>query len=233
MSANSSGSVERFMLGANESKDFEVFPPGGSIIALDVSNGIDQLVSGDMVGASATVLLQSGEATPALPATLTTALAGANNDLRFQAVTPGVGGNTVTIEYLDPLANDSPLSITVTLSAIQVSLATGPAGAITSTAAQVAALIAGTPAAAALVWSQNAAGNDGTGVVTALAATPLTGGAAAATTYTTKATLTVVPGGREAAAGVCGKYCRIRNTGNGLATVVAKPSHRLQPVTSL
>lgn len=47
---------------------------------------------------------------------------------------------------------------------------------ITSTAAQVAAAIAALPAAAALVDTANHAGNDGTGIVTAMAVTPLTGG---------------------------------------------------------
>lgn len=50
-------------------------------------------------------------------------------------------------------------------------------GAITSTAADIITEVASTPAAAALVSGANAAANDGTGVVTAMAATALTGGA--------------------------------------------------------
>lgn len=49
-------------------------------------------------------------------------------------------------------------------------------GTITSTAAQVDAAIDALPAAAALVTPANKAANDGTGVVTAMAATALTGG---------------------------------------------------------
>jgi len=46
-----------------------------------------------------------------------------------------------------------------------------------STAADIITEVASTPAAAALVSGANAAANDGTGVVTAMAATALTGGA--------------------------------------------------------
>jgi len=235
--SNSSGSLERFLLGPSESKTFEVLAPGGLNIGLDVQNGIGQGVDGLMASgdnASAVILLETGNDVPAQPATLVTALAGANNDLRFQARTPGVAGNSITIEYVDPLGNNQPLGVTVLASAITVSLATGPAGAITSTATLVAAAIAALPAADALVWVRNADSNDGSGVVTALAATPLTGGAAAAPlTFSTVATLTVVPGGKGVTGGICGRYCRIRNTGTGIASVIAKPLHRLQPLTFL
>jgi hypothetical protein len=60
-------------------------------------------------------------------------------------------------------------------SLITVSLATGVAGAITSTSASVKAAIEANSAAAAAVIVQHASGNDGSGVVTALAETALTG----------------------------------------------------------
>lgn len=53
------------------------------------------------------------------------------------------------------------------------------------------------------------------------------------TTYSTVATLTVVPGGIAADQGQVGKFCRIRNTGSGIVVVVAKPLHRIQPKVSL
>jgi len=62
-------------------------------------------------------------------------------------------------------------------SAIAVNLATGVAGAITSTALQVRNAIRSDAEAAALVAAALAPGNDGTGVVTALAAANLAGGA--------------------------------------------------------
>lgn len=58
-------------------------------------------------------------------------------------------------------------------------------GAITSTAAEVDAAIDGEAAAAALVTPSNKAANDGTGVVTAMAATALAGGVSATRTLFT------------------------------------------------
>jgi len=117
----------------------------------------------------------------AVAATLSTNLTGTNNDLTFTAVTAGTGGNSVTVSYVDPSANNASLSVSVLGTAITVNLATDGGGLITSTATLVrAALIASTPAAA-LITPTLKTGNDGTGVVTALAATALSGGAAAPT----------------------------------------------------
>lgn len=112
-------------------------------------------------------------------ATLSTNLAGANNDLTFTAVVPGTGGNSIAIVYADPGGNNAALSVTVGGSTITVHLATGGGGAITSTAAQIAAAIAASAPAAALVTVANKTANDGTGVVVALGSTPLAGGAEA------------------------------------------------------
>lgn len=109
-------------------------------------------------------------------AVLTTALAGANNDLKFTAVTPGTAGNSIAMVYADPGGNNAALSVTVGGTTITVHLATGVAGAITSTASQVLAAITASAPANALVTAALAAANDGTGVVTALGSTPLAGG---------------------------------------------------------
>src|SRR5882724_1171641 len=109
-------------------------------------------------------------------ATLTTALAGANNDLKYSSVSSGVAGNSTTIRYVDPAAANAPLSISVTGQAITVNLATDGSSVITSTSAQIAAAIAANPQAAALVTVANAGADTGAGVVIAMAATPLTGG---------------------------------------------------------
>lgn len=109
-------------------------------------------------------------------ATLTTALAGANDDLTYTADAPGSGGNAITVEYANPGVASSALAVTVTSKAIRVSLATDAASAITSTAAQVRDAVNAHVDASALVTAANATGNDGTGVVTAMAATALTGG---------------------------------------------------------
>lgn len=109
-------------------------------------------------------------------ASLTTALTGTNNDLIFRARRAGVGGNSITMTYVDPSANDQVLSIEVVGTDILVNLATGPAGLITSTAAEIQAALAADPGASSLLYAVNASGDDGSGVVIALAETALTGG---------------------------------------------------------
>ena len=108
-------------------------------------------------------------------ASLTTAIAGTNNDLVWTANTGGTAGNAITIAYVVAGTN-TPLTVSVAGNAITVNVATNGAGAATSTAAQVAAAVAATPAAGQKVTGTNAAGNDGTGVVAAMGATALTGG---------------------------------------------------------
>jgi len=115
-------------------------------------------------------------------ATLSRDPAGDENALTFTSVAYGAGANDITIEYVDPSANDAVLSVVVTASAIVVNLATGVAGAITSTAAEVLAAIEAEAAAAALVTvaidtGDTGVADDGSGVVTALAAAAMTGGA--------------------------------------------------------
>lgn len=128
-------------------------------------------------------LIVSGEGAPedGVQATLSCNPAGDDNALTFTAVAYGADGNSITIEYVDPAANDAELSVSVTDTAITVNLATDEAGLITSTAADVLAAIEAAPAADALVTvvidaSDTGAGDDGSGVVTALASAPMTGG---------------------------------------------------------
>ena len=109
-------------------------------------------------------------------AALTTVMAGLNNDLIFRAATPGAAGNSITIQLVDPPGNNVALSVAVVGTVITVTLATDGTSTITSTAAQVRALINAAAGARSLVYAVLASGNDGTGLVTALAATPLTGG---------------------------------------------------------
>ncbi|BCB78867.1 M14 family zinc carboxypeptidase [Phytohabitans flavus] len=82
------------------------------------------------------------------------------------------GGNDITVELANPGAANQPLNATLTGKAIRVSLATDAAGAVTSTAAQVAAVING--AAGSLVKAYTYRGSVGDGVVTPVAVTPLT-----------------------------------------------------------
>lgn len=113
-------------------------------------------------------------------AALTTALTGTNNDLTITAVQPGADGNSITVQYVNaggttPLSVDFQRALNGPARAIVVTLAT-TTGTITSTAAQVRDAINNKAGAQNHVQAANAAANDGTGLVTILAATNLTGG---------------------------------------------------------
>ena len=123
--------------------------------------------------------IESSGGSPAVKAVYTTALTGVNNDLTFLAKTAGTAGNSITVALVDPSGNDKALSVDVAGSAITVNLATGPAGAITSTAVDVKNALNAHAGAKALIVASVAPGNTGKGIVTALTAKNLAGGAAA------------------------------------------------------
>lgn len=132
-------------------------------------------------------LVLSGSAAPvsAARATINVDPAGNENGLTFTAVAYGASGNRITVAYTDPAANNAALAVTVSRHDITVSLATGVAGAITSTAALVKAALEASPAAASLVsvaiYAADGGGaDDGSGVVTAMARVHLAGGAGTA-----------------------------------------------------
>ena len=127
------------------------------------------------ISSVANVLAEGAPVTP-VQAELTTALTGADNDLVFTAVTAGTLGNYITIAYIDPGEINQELSVVVTGLNIVFNLATGGAGAITSTADDLKAALVASEAASALVTAADAGGDDGSGVVTAMAATALEGG---------------------------------------------------------
>lgn len=107
-------------------------------------------------------------------ATLTVDCTNANADLKFTSKLSGHLGNTTSVEYVDPAAVSSPLSVSVVGNAISVSLETDASGAIISTATQVKAAVEANGGASALV--SVALVGDGTGVVEAKAAAFLRGG---------------------------------------------------------
>lgn len=129
-------------------------------------------------------------------AALSTALTGNNNDLVFTAKEKGPAGNLIGVKYVDPGAATQGLSVTTTYVPgaggyeIVVSLATDGSSVITTIASDIATAIAAatgfntddSPKAARLVTVANKAANDGTGLVTALALTFLSGGADNTTT---------------------------------------------------
>lgn len=141
-------------------------------------------VAASTVGAQFGGLLLVAADTPedAAQATVAVNPTGDDNGLTFTARAYGAGGNEITVTYVDPGANDAALSVSVAGTAITVSLATGEAGAITSTAAEVAAAVAAHGLANELVTveilaSDSGTGDDGSGIVTAIASTALENGA--------------------------------------------------------
>lgn len=106
-------------------------------------------------------------------ATLTTAIAGNNNDLKYTATNGGTAGNSIRIRYVVS-GNNTPLSVTRSGNDITVNVATDGGGVATSTGAAVRDAV--NSAMSGYVKAENATGNDGTGVVAALGFTNLTGG---------------------------------------------------------
>lgn len=128
------------------------------------------------------LMANAGAPVTAVAATANVNPTGDDNSLTFTAKVYGAAGNNISLEYVDPAANDQALSVSVTGQAIRVSLATGVAGAITSTAAEVKAAVEAKQAAANLVsvavhTADSGSGDDGSGVVTAMARANLASGA--------------------------------------------------------
>ncbi|HKU53072.1 MAG TPA: hypothetical protein VJQ25_11425, partial [Nitrospira sp.] len=102
-----------------------------------------------------------GQIVPAKNATLTTALAGTNNDLLFRAKPAGTVGNAYRVRIVVSGAN-TPLSVSLSGTDLTINSATSAGSAATSTAAQVlAALLADAPTMAKFEV-ELASGNDGT-----------------------------------------------------------------------
>lgn len=96
-------------------------------------------------------------------------------DLTYTSLVDGTFGNSITVAYVDPGANDSPLSVTVTDTAISVSLETDGSGTLVSTATDISGAIQGSDASNLV---DVAISGTGSNVQTAATATALTGGAA-------------------------------------------------------
>lgn len=106
-------------------------------------------------------------------ATLSTAMTGTNNDLDFTAVEGGLEGEEVTVEFVDPGGTTATLSIDVQGTGVKVNL--GRAGSAINTTAAALKTAWDASGAVALATVALKSGNDGTGLVTALAETPLSG----------------------------------------------------------
>lgn len=115
----------------------------------------------------------------AVPAEITIDLGVANTSLDYEAVTAGSVGNRISIEYVDPEANSSPLDVDVAGNAIIVFLATDGSGDITTEAGEIITAIGAHPVASGMVTVANTGGHDGLGTVTAWPQTYLEGGVGA------------------------------------------------------
>jgi hypothetical protein len=95
----------------------------------------------------------------------------ADNQLRTVVLTSKnyghQGSNNLTAQFLDPAASNSPLAVSLLGNAIRVNLATDATGAITSTAAEVAAAINAHPQVSNLVSATPFRTSTGAGVVQA------------------------------------------------------------------
>jgi len=118
----------------------------------------------------------SGAPQAEVVAALSTALAGADNDLVWTSKAYGADGNAYSVEYVDPEDVDQVLAITLAGTVVTVSLATEGAGVITTTGDEIKTEVGNVTEVDDLFTVTDKAANDGSGVVTAMAAAPLTGG---------------------------------------------------------
>jgi flagellin len=185
------------------SKGQEVLFLGETSTLANVADAINGVA--DSTGVSARVLSGLTKNEAAAANTLTTAIAGNNNDLVFTdaRATTQLGSNaslggSVSIVYA-VAGNNTALSVNTSTATngnttITVNLATDGNGAATSTASSVLTAINQDATASSFVSAALAAGNDGTGVTAALASTALAGG-------TDAAQLTLTDARTEGAAG--------------------------------
>jgi hypothetical protein len=147
-------------------------------LTYEVTQSTDVIQSGPLFRLGGNVVVSSCDGAPedAAQAAVTINPTGDDNALVYTAVQYGARGNLISIAYVNPSANNAALAVTVSGQAISVSLATNGGGSITSTAAQVLAAIEAHPVASTMVTVADAADNDGSGVVTAIAADFLEGG---------------------------------------------------------
>lgn len=111
-------------------------------------------------------------------ASLTTAMAGSENDVTLTAIKAGTAGNSYTLTLTDPSANNAELTVTFDGTDIEASLATNESGTITTTANELVAALNLAPLSEGHYRAALAAANDGSGVVTALGQTSFSGGTA-------------------------------------------------------
>ncbi len=126
-------------------------------------------------------IVGEGVPTASAQATANVNPTGDDNSLTFTAKAYGESGNDISVVYVDPEDADVALGVELDGSAIIVTLSTDGEGAITATAAEIKAAIEAHEGANALVTvavhtADSGSEDDGSGVVTAMAAVDLEGG---------------------------------------------------------
>jgi hypothetical protein len=143
----------------------------GAVVPLDVAADV---AAGDLLSAAANGTVTPAGSTDDTPAQLT--VGSGNSKVKVIAVEPGAAGNSIRLSIVNAGASQS-LAIDVDGRDVIVTAATNGSSVITSTAAQVIAAINEDNTSSQLVTASNGASSDGTGVVAAVAATNLAGGA--------------------------------------------------------
>lgn len=144
-------------------------------------NGLKRLLAGSFIGKSGG---KYRKYIAAVASHMHTGVIANNNAILWTACAGGAAGNAIKVALLDPAGNNKPLEVTVVNDEIRVSLATGGAGGITSTAAEVIAAVNASILAKGLVVATNDGASTGAGVVVAAAAAPLAQGVDANVTPT-------------------------------------------------
>lgn len=172
--------------GANNDLTFTAVDAGvdGNDLTVTIaqSAGFNVPLGVTMVGDDATITLPTDAGANA---SLVVASAGANNDLTFTAVDPGVAGNALEVAVVQGVGVSDPLSVAIALGKATITLPSDELSApVAATAAQVKAAW---DASAAVASMTVAVEGDGTGTVAAAASTPLAGGADGAAVAATAA----------------------------------------------
>lgn len=151
----------------------EQFLHGVEVVELDYGARPISTVRSSVIGLIGT----APDSQPQATASLTLGSVSANTALTYTATAPGAAGNNISIKYRDPGAPDAVLQVSVSGTAITISLATDAEGVVTSTATLIAAAVTASAAASALVTVDDTDGSTGAGVVLASSTRFMSGGA--------------------------------------------------------
>lgn len=144
--------------------------------------GIKALPAGTVIGRNGAGLYEpyipGAAAVPGTASTVTlkASAGGLRDDIVITAIKPGVAGDEIKVQLVDPDAANATLKVVVETDTIKVYVATDGTKAITSTIAQVIQAINAALFVKDIVVANPAAGTTDTDVVIAVAATPLAGG---------------------------------------------------------